>query len=226
MSADWIELKYRLSEKQMENVLGFSKRRMDIVKMILEVSRVILSLQFEEDKESPNLVVVQGKRFRRIFAIRRGVSKEDIKSIISVFYPFRIVSSKGAIELYLGKHRISNKVISFLSSLFNRKTAMSPMVFEEIFYLFGEIKEDILLSYEEEETCWCCIEELLSFEAGYLRYDNDPRNAVKKVHPENHIDIFYEDNASLKVGLEGKIGIDDLIEIADRNTPCYFLKRV
>lgn len=67
--------------------------------------------------------------------------------------------------------------------------------------------------------------DLLSYESGYIRFDQDPANEAGNRHPLNHIDVFYSQSTTFKLGLDKKPRFDEITDILDRNTDCYFLRK-
>jgi len=75
--------------------------------------------------------------------------------------------------------------------------------------------EDFLLEYDsidesegftvgEIQNASKILKKLFEIEIGYLRYDKDPEGSEKhgeEYHPENHLDIFFDNNISCKVGI-------------------------
>ena len=69
------------------------------------------------------------------------------------------------------------------------------------------------------------------FEDGYVRFDNDPEeyNRAKNegrehTHPENHIDVFYNNGNTFKLGLKRKSTPDEFIDYFNSKTDCKYLK--
>ena len=84
----------------------------------------------------------------------------------------------------------------------------------------------------EIDYIWELLKGLLMFEDGYVRFDNDPEeyNRAKNegrehTHPENHIDVFYNNGNTFKLGLKRKSTPDEFIDYFDSETNCKYLKR-
>lgn len=63
---------------------------------------------------------------------------------------------------------------------------------------------------------------LLLFEDAYLRFDfNDTENYDPLTHPENHIDFFYTNVNSFKLGTKYDSKLTKHIDIIDKNKKCF-----
>ena len=58
---------------------------------------------------------------------------------------------------------------------------------------------------QDNKMCGKLITFLLSFEAGYLRFDIDELNANGKMHPKEHLDINYSTGCTFKLGLSKEL---------------------
>ena len=65
---------------------------------------------------------------------------------------------------------------------------------------------------------------LLMFEDGYLRFDfKDTENYDVLKHPENHIDFFYTNANSFKLGIEYNSKLTKHLDIIDRDKNCFYI---
>lgn len=101
-------------------------------------------------------------------------------------------------------------------------------IFEELFH-----REDSIFNYEyrgveedRKETYIAntknIIFDLLSFDYGYLRYDLDEANENGNIHPLKHLDIFTNDDISMKIGISNNYDIDKFIDLFNKKTACHF----
>lgn len=80
---------------------------------------------------------------------------------------------------------------------------------------------------------WIVLKHLLTFELGYIRYDDDIegyKNALRKgkprSHPQFHIDVNSSNQATYKMGLSNPFSIEDFIYILDNdNDERLFLRK-
>lgn len=75
----------------------------------------------------------------------------------------------------------------------------------------------------EQEITWELLRDLMTCDDGYLRIDHDPENENGNIHPLNHVDIFYSQSATFKVGLRDRSNLDDFHDILNLRTNCRFL---
>ena len=62
---------------------------------------------------------------------------------------------------------------------------------------------------------------LFTFEDGYLRFDfDDIENEDEMYHPKHHIDFYYSNSNTFKLGIMDKISLKKSIEIIDINNKC------
>ena len=120
---------------------------------------------------------------------------------------------------------IDNLVTSLLLALFRKEglfnltlSQMEEIIIEEI--LLNGWEDDL-----DENKCLHLVRYLMLFEPGYLRYehDDDESRVNKLYHPEYHIDWFYSDNNTVKLGLKDAIDCEGLIDILDRHTRCRYI---
>lgn len=85
-----------------------------------------------------------------------------------------------------------------------------------------------LVDDEEEENIDANTMRLFEYmrncEAGYLRYDDAPKEVDLPVHPQYHIDINYMPVVSYKLGLGEKLSIDHMIQMIDPTKKCAYLQ--
>lgn len=67
--------------------------------------------------------------------------------------------------------------------------------------------------------------QLLLFEDGYLRFDyNDIERQNGAKHPINHIDFYYSDGNTFKIGISKVYQLEEHIKILDINQDCVFIQ--
>ncbi|UQZ25499.1 hypothetical protein [Actinobacillus pleuropneumoniae] len=64
---------------------------------------------------------------------------------------------------------------------------------------------------------------LLSFNDGYIRYDYDFEHENGSIHPLYHLDIFFSNYATFKIGLARRYQINDLLDLLDQEKSCKYL---
>lgn len=197
------------------------RNKVSIVNILIEVARFInisvpqsaseLATQLDSDKIR---LVLYIDKMSRIFI-------EEIDKIHSFRLPFTLKVENGKYVLSFNNFQITNASCSILSSIFSELSEHTPI--EKILELYWEVASDLSVPSEESEIHSQLIAYLLSFEAGYLRFDHDEVRADKMYHPENHIDFNYTSGATFKFGLTKPITHQQLIDMINIATPCSYL---
>lgn len=195
------------------------KDKLQILQILLESARYILHGKKETKVKAVNKIIFYREKMSRIFL----VSEEKIYSII---FPFNLHINKEIVTLnFKNLIEIDSFVISNLIRLLNDPLISSDDCFDFIEPI-SELEDD------SNDKYWPILKELLIQEDGYIRYDKDEKgfDEAKKKNEENrhplyHLDVFYTNGATFKLGLDNSILHNDLIDILDTNTNCNFLRK-
>lgn len=165
------------------------------------------NIKQEEVNSFLRIDVSQTKRF--FFAL------ED--KVFSISFPFRVEQKGERVTFYSGLTGLPitlELVSDCLSALHSVKNNFSLEA------LVDRLTEPDILP----ET-WNVIREVIFFETGYIRYDHDadPERLCEYKHPLDHLDIFYSNSASFKLGLYERYSADTFSGILDRSTNCLYL---
>ena len=132
-------------------------------------------------------------------------------------FPFQVSYSDEKIVFY-SKYLddINSKVSSeILSLILSDKIHNSSCVLD--------FSSEFLDLAEYSEELWKQYFHLLTYEDGYIRFDHDPEHENGNLHPLTHLDVFYSNVATFKIGTDNNFSQKDLIDLVDINTPCSFL---
>jgi hypothetical protein len=136
----------------------------------------------------------------------------------SICFPFRIESDRNSIisiyssDGFVIDNKFSSEIIELstgLRVLETRNAIDMAAAFEEI--------------ENPSEGLWPVFLHLVSSEDGYLRYEHDPERADLTFHPLYHLDIFYDNSNTFKLGFRRKPNDYDLIDIIDISSQCYYI---
>lgn len=197
------------------------KDKVQVLEILLESARYIMYGKREEKVKGANKIVFLREKMTRIFF----VSEDKIYSII---FPFNlIIDDEDKVFLnFKNLTEIDSFAISSLVTLLQ-----NPLINSESCLDFIDPVLD--LETESKTNYWPVLKNLLLQEDGYLRYDMDEKGfkeAKEKKqehrHPLYHIDVFYTNGATFKLGLDKSILDNDLIDILDTSTNCKFLKNI
>lgn len=86
-----------------------------------------------------------------------------------------------------------------------------------------EFAEPIFNHADADPDFWCLFRELLVLEDGYIRYDHDEIRKNGKLHPVDHLDVFYSSSNTFKLGLEGRISDEVLSDMLNLGSDCHFI---
>lgn len=191
------------------------KDKYKILEILLEACRYILyNKKVTTARSQHKMILYKDKMSRLVFV---GENKN-----YSIAFPFNITQiTTDVISInYKNKFDIDSQNISTLLSLLKSPTINSEDCLEFI---------DPITNFDQ--NLWSTLRDLLILEDGYVRYDKDDlgfqkakKDGQEHRHPLNHIDIFYTNQATFKLGLKQEYTDNDLIDLMDRNTDCKYLK--
>ena len=161
---------------------------------VLDVSEFILSniMNFKEEELATSNINLEDVVLcnKRIFCF---VSKDKY---FSVNYPMEV--NENATLIHLGNSRVD------LMSISNIKGAIDDLFngFQKNNITLEESNKNSSTVLSKNELRF--VEQVLSLEHGYLRYDYDKDNENGRFHPLNHLDLNYY-TGKFKIGLYGRL---------------------
>lgn len=214
---------YNYKISQATTVIFFPSQRIktkkQILKILLETVRVMLVENSDENlKEQNSYFKVVIDKMSRIFYF-------SDKKYYSIYFPFTYIIDNGKnVISFKNQIEINSQIISNIIEILNDTR------FESIYSLDFIEPINELESYYEDKL-WFLIRELIMLEDGYVRFDNDIDNFNKAkqegkehTHPENHLDIFYSNGNTFKIGLERIIKTLEFEDYFNVATDCKYLK--
>lgn len=194
------------------------KDKLQILEILLESARYILHGDRKSKVNGLNKIVFFREKMNRIFLISEN-------KIYSIIFPFNLqINEKNLTLNFKNLIEINSFVISNLIILLK-----NPLITSDNCFDFIEPISELEENYDE--NYWPIIKDLLIQEDGYIRYDKDEKgfedaklNTEENKHPLYHIDVFYTNGATFKLGLNKALPETDLIDILNTNTNCKFLK--
>lgn len=195
------------------------KTKIQIINILLEASRYILSNPKLKRKDSSGEIKLVVDKMSRLFFT------SDKKSY-SIVFPFNLYENNDEIHL---SYKSNIKVNSYLIA--QAKSVISCNSFDDNCILgFADSLDDIR-NQDDDDDLWFFLRELMLYEDGYIRYDNDPKGyqeakerGTPHKHPLNHYDLFYTNGATFKIGLQKGINTKQFIDLLNRETNCKYLK--
>ena len=155
-------------------------------------------------------IVIYIDKMKRIFYCTKN-------KVQSICFPFSVIKNN-QIKFYYNNTEINFKSISILVRIFSTNKMDNSL----------NLIESLLNDEEYSNSSECdqnFLEELLlflsTFEDGYLRFDfDDVENEDEPYHPLHHIDFYYSNSNTFKLGMIDKISLKKSIEIIDINKKC------
>ncbi len=139
--------------------------------------------------------------------------------IYSVNFPFRVTEINGQVifnDPHLGA--IDSKHTSDVLSVLNDDSFSSGNCMYDFM--------DGLTQYDESNPqFWSFLLRLFLNEDGYVRFDHDEQQVNGLLHPLDHIDVFYSNSATFKLGVDSQSRFGDVVDILNRGTACHYLSR-
>jgi hypothetical protein len=195
------------------------KTKIQIINILLEASRYILSNPKLKRKSSSGEIKLVVDKMSRLFFT------SDKKSY-SIVFPFNLYEHHDEINFsYKSNIKVNPYLIAQAKSVINCNSFDDNCILG-----FADSLDDIR-NQDDDDDLWFFLRELMLYEDGYIRYDNDPigyqeakdRGTPHK-HPLNHYDLFYTNGATFKIGLEKGISTKQFIDLLNRETNCKYLK--
>lgn len=200
-----------LDEKLMARITTKSQ----LISILITVIRVILTDTSIKDEERGHFCIREYEGKRRIFFTLKDNDKK-IKKHFSFSFPCKITSDENGISfsIYNSDVQINLFTLEVLSAL-SLNNWFSDINdngedLKSLYENFCFIVEEFYLTDEMKMDIWSIVKFLMTFEASYIRYDYDEKNYVEYVHPLHHLDIFYSDSSTFKLGINTQIGEERL----------------
>lgn len=160
-------------------------------------------------------------KMSRIFYI-----SENNKRIFSFNFPFKIVASdsKSTVDVYSYNHLdcLTQKDILGLKEILNLVSCPIKIQNMTLDNIFDFYTDDLYSEYNLNRV-FSLFHELMIFEPGYIRYDYDLDNADEEYHPLFHLDLYYTNSNTFKLGLHAEKDVEDLTKMMDIKKRCIYL---
>lgn len=200
---------FLLDKFQFAMVSSSFREKTDVIR--LWMNAIKLMTVYSPPTAPISQLVVKVDKMNRLFLSSDG-------KCVSVNFPFTTYEKDGKFEFSakscgLVDSRISSNILSLL--------AADVLMAEEI-VAFAEPIMDIC---EFDKHAWGLLRDLVIADDGYLRFDHDPERENGRIHPINHIDVFYSQSSTFKLGLLSKLSVDELSDVLSSRTDCHFLTK-
>ena len=201
---------FPLDAFQASRLVGSFRGKKDVIALWMSAIKLI-SVYAEPAKEQ-----VSGHLVLHVDKMSRLFIETGAKSF-SVSFPFSIYEKDHGLEFGTSVcPEVDSKVTSDILSLINGQDVFSSRNVLEFADPLVELTGD-------QDIVWQLLRDLMLVDDGYIRIDHDPVNENGALHPLDHIDIFYSQSATFKVGLGGPAGLDAFHDILDTKSNCHYL---
>lgn len=189
------------------------KGRIPILLIIVEACRYMMHNDQVANADHKFMLVVDD--MNRLFFCKEG-------KMFSLLFPFH-VNEYPTIRFDLNNLPLDGKMLSDVNRILE----------SEIFKMKDAIDfvEPIANLQDGNPDLWVVIKHLLTYEIGYIRYDDDPegfrkasRKGMSKQHPRYHYDVNLDSLATFKLGLSRQITPDDFIDFLNNKKERAMLK--
>lgn len=210
-----IELEFEI-KSYMKNILKkglFSNA--DVIEVLIETLRYVLCEKPTKHNDTKLKIVIN--KMNRFFYILE-------KKYFSIAQPFNIVfkDEQCIIKDSMTHINIDNKVLSYLASFFEEYKNNTML---DVFTLYEQFCDDnIELSENEKNDIKIIINELIWFEYGYVRYEDDEIRENGLLHPRYHLDINCLNESKYKIGVENSIDDAWFGDCLDITKQCKVIK--
>lgn len=135
----------------------------------------------------------------------------------SLAFPFKVlVDDDRNIELRsFNDVVITSQITSFILMLLN-----TGKLFTQDEYEYLQMMDEC---HDLGAGCWDMIRDLITSEDGYIRYDHDRERMNGHLHPEYHMDIFYTQAATFKIGHGGSCATEQFLDYLNTKTNCGYI---
>lgn len=190
------------------------KERRDLLIIILESCRFMMHNMVVNHAD--NLLMLVVSDMNRLFFCKD-------KKMYSVMFPFH-TECYPSVHFNLSGIDIDSIMISNLCGILNSQEFETYSSFD--FFTPVLDKEE-----QVSENFWYVLKHLLTYELGYIRYDDDlegfqqaSNTGSSKCHPRYHYDVNYSQQAAFKIGLDKQLTPDKFVEFLDDTKNRMILK--
>lgn len=139
--------------------------------------------------------------------------------IFSLNFPFFVRQDSSGLTFSTANcPNVDNKVTSNILSLLDSNEVLN----HSDFFAFAD---PIIELYDVDNTAWALFRDLMLCEDGYIRYDHDPARKNGHLHPLHHLDVFYSNSTTFKVGYTEQMSLENMTDILDITTDCHYVSK-
>lgn len=218
---------FSINQKVYDLLCRRIKLKSHLIELLIEIASLIIVNVPVKDEGFGKFIIFMDK-MRRIFFSIKEPSAEVYKHF-SFNFPLKVSKEYGKfrLETITGEVKIESYHIAILRSIcangaFDEKECRHGLLLD-----FSQLVESTFLDlgmqmqYHERDLNQILME-LFTFEPSYIRYDYDEKNQNGRIHPLNHLDIFYTQSTTFKLGCE-QLELNKFMDILDSETECEYI---
>lgn len=200
---------FNLSEDQVAWIFKPIREKLHAINVLMRVIKIMLTYREPAEAQVAGYFILIVDAMSRLIFVSKN-------KIYSINFPFRTTGEIGNLRFYSHHHQdINSKATSSILALIDYGVFNESDVLDFAIPVSDELQTD--------NEIWALLRELLLWEEGYIRYDDDPGNVNGDVHPRYHLDVFYSGASTFKLGLRQPIEHETFSDIINTNTNCRYL---
>jgi len=180
---------------------------------IAEIINTCAHCLVDDDREGFDIAVFTGE-YKRIL-----IKKND--GYFSMAIPFQVIEDGSYITFSYDflEEEVSGMFISIMRNVIN--TIRGGYISHEEIIL--SLTDCFDLSVQDAIKYYDSFASLISDDHGYFRFDDDIVNAKGDIHPRYHVDVFYKNTSSIKIGYYRDDELSCFYSLVDSNIPKKYL---
>lgn len=201
---------FHLARDQTEWIFRPIRTKLDVIVILMRIIKIMIAYK----EPAPDQIA--GHFTLIVDAMSRVVFVSE-KKIYSINFPFRVTGELGNFRFYNHFYQdINSKATSNILGFINEDGVFN-------YHDVLDFAAPIVGVCDADREIWALLRELLLWEEGYIRYDDDQKHEDGDRHPRYHLDVFYSSGATFKIGLRKAIEHPEFSDILDINTDCRFM---
>lgn len=167
-----------------------------------------------EDRNGFDIAIFTGEYKRVLIKKSNGY--------FSMSIPFQVIENEKHIVFSYDplEEEVSGRFISVMRNIIN--TIDGGYISHEDIIL--SLTESFNLNVQDAVKYYDSFASLISDDHGYFRFDDDVANARGNIHPRYHVDVFYKNTTSIKIGCHDKDDeLNYFYSLVDCNIPKKYL---
>ena len=183
--------------------------KVDVIILIMRTIKYLITDVRVTRQENSNIYICVDDMNRFIY--------ESEGKVFSIRSPFNFYKNNERVYFKDGSGiEIDSVMSSKLISFFSKQGVMNCDI--------NDLDDYVSDVFYDSESVFPLILNLMSFEEGYLRFDNDPDNFKEGIHPLNHLDVCYSSSSTYKIGVYEEPSYDFMHDLLNLKVRSKFIE--